>query len=188
MPDLSKKLKVFLSPEFRAQLEAICRRQSVAAAKVRRARILLMSDESHPDGGRHDSEIAEAVGLCERQVVRIRQRFVREGEPVLERRPRPSGPVKLDGPAEAQLVTLCCSRPPDGRDRWTLQLLCDELARLTVVESVCRETVRKCLKKTNLNLGDRNGSAFRRKTAPASLRGWKKSSTSISNRTTPGTR
>jgi transposase len=188
MPDLSKKLKVFLSPEFRAELEAICRRQSVAAARVRRARILLMSDEGHPDGGRHDSEIAAAVGLCERQVVRIRQRFVREGEPVLERKPRPSGPVKLDGPAEAQLVTVCCSRPPDGRDRWTLQLLCDELARLTVVESVCRETVRKCLKKTNLNLGGRNGSAFLRKTALASSRGWKKSSTSTSSRMTPGTR
>jgi transposase len=188
MPDLSKKLKVFLSPEFRAELEAMCRRQSVAAAKVRRARILLMSDEGHPDGGRHDSEIGEAVGICERQVVRIRQQFVREGEPVLERKPRPSGPVKLDGPAEAQLVTVCCSQPPDGRDRWTLQLLCDELARLTVVESVCRETVRKCLKKTNLNLGVQNDSAFRRKTVPASLRGWKKSSTSTSNRMTPGTR
>jgi len=188
MPDLSKKLRVFLSPEFRSELEAICRRQSVAAAKVRRARVLLMSDESHPDGARHDSEIGEAVGLCERQVVRIRQQFVREGEPVLQRKPRPSGPGKLDGPAEAQLVTICCSRPPDGRDRWTLQLLCDELARLTIVESVCRETVRQCLKKTNLNLGNRNGSASRRKTAPVSSRGWKKSSTSTSSRTTLGIR
>jgi transposase len=188
MPDLSKKLKVFLSPEYRAELEAICRRQSVAAARVRRARVLLMSDEGHPDGGRHDSEIGETVGICERQVVRIRQQFVREGEPVLNRKPRPSVPGKLDGPAEAKLVTLCCSRAPDGRDRWTLQLLCDELARLTVVESVCRETVRKCLKKISLNLGDQSGSAFRRKTVPASSREWKKSSMSTSSRMTPGTR
>jgi transposase len=188
MPDVSKKLKVFLSAEYRADLEAICRRQSVAAAKVRRARILLMSDESHPDGRRHDSEIAEVVGLCERQVVRIRQQFVREGEPALERKPRPSSPGKLDGPAEAHLVTVCCSQPPDGRDRWTLQLLCDELARLTIVESVCRETVRKYLKKTNLNLGGQNGSAFRSKTVRASSREWKKCSMSTGNRTTRGTR
>ena len=188
MPDLSKKLKVFLSPEYRAELEAICRRQSVAAAKVRRARILLMSDEGHPDGGRHDSEIAEAVGLCERQVVRIRQDFVRKGEPVLDRKPRPFVAGKLDGPAEAKLVTLCCSKPPEGRERWTLQLLCDELARLTVVESISRETVRICLKKTNLSLGGPNGSAFRRKTVPASSRGWKRSSMSTSSRTTRGTR
>jgi transposase len=188
MPDLSKKLKVFLSPEYRAELEAICRRQSVAAAKVRRARILLMSDECHPDGGRHDSEIAEAVGLCERQVVRIRQGFVHKGEPVLDRKPRPSVPGKLDGPAEARLIAICCSKPPEGRDRWTLQLLCDELARLTVIESVCCETVRKCLKKTNLNLGGPSGSAFPRKTVPASSRGWKRSSMSTTSRTTRGTR
>jgi hypothetical protein len=188
MPDLSKKLKVFLSPEYRVDLEAICRRQSVAAAKVRRARVLLMSDEGHPDGGRHDSEIGEAVGICERQVVRIRQQFVREGEPVLNRKPRPSVPGKLDGQAEAKLVTLCCSQPPDGRDRWTLQLLCDGLARLQVVEYVCPETVRKCLKKTNSNPGGQSGFASRRKTVPASSREWKKSLMSTSSRTTPGTR
>jgi transposase len=186
MPDISKKLKVYLSAEYRAELESICRRQCVAAAKVRRARILLMSDEAHPDGGRADSEIAEAVGLCERQVVRIRQQFVREGETALTRKPRPSVPGKLDGPAEAQLVTLCCSKPPAGRDCWTLQLLCDELVRLRIVESVCRETVRKCLKKTNLSLGGRSGSASRRRTVPALSREWKKSSMSTSRRTTRG--
>ena len=188
MPDVSKKHKVFLSAEYRAELEAICRRKSVAAAKVRRARILLMSDESHPGGRRPDSGIAEAVGLCERQVVRIRQQFVRDGEPALDYRPRPSRPGKLDGPAEAHLVTICCSRPPAGRDRWTLELLCDELVRLTVVESICRETVRQCLKKTNLNLGGRNGSAFRKKTVLASSPIWKKSWMSTKSRTTAGTR
>jgi len=188
MPDLSQKLKVHLSAAERRELEAICRRQSVAAAKVRRARVLLMSDDDHPDGRRRDWEIAEQVGISERQVVRIRQRFVREGKAVLERQPRPSVPGKLDGAAEAQLVTLCCSRAPDGRDRWTLQLLCDELARLEVVESVCPETVRKCLKKTSSSLGGPSGSASRRKTAPASSRGWKKSSTSTRLRTTHGTR
>lgn len=188
MPDTTKKLKVCLSPAHRAELEAICRRQSVAAAKVRRARILLMSDVDHPDGRRRDWEIAEAVGVCERQVVRIRQRFVRDGEIVLDRKPRPSVPLKLDGKAEARLITLCCGKAPDGRDRWTLQLLCDELAKLKVVESVCPETVRKALKKTNLNLGGQSGFASRRKIEPASSRGWKPSSTSTKKRTTRGTR
>jgi len=80
MPDLSKKLKVFLSPEYRAELEAICRRKSVAAAKVRRARILLMSDERHRDGRRHDSEIA-ASNSCARASPRWstgRDRLARE--------------------------------------------------------------------------------------------------------------
>lgn len=70
MPYTNKKFEVRLSREFRAELEALCRRQSVGAAKIRRARILLMSDANQPEGGRRDRDIAEAVGLCERQVVR----------------------------------------------------------------------------------------------------------------------
>jgi transposase len=103
---------------------------------------------------------------------------------VLERKPAPPRPPKLDGEAEAQLVTLCCSQAPEGRQRWTLQLLCDELARLQVVESVCPETVRQCLKKTNFSLGGPSGSAFRRRTGPDSSRRWKRSSTPTRNRTT----
>ena len=62
MPQTNKKLKVHLTAEQQAELEAVCRKQSVGAAKVRRARILLLSDEDHTDGRRHDWEIAEAAG------------------------------------------------------------------------------------------------------------------------------
>jgi len=190
MPNLNAKHKVHLTSEQRKALKAICRRQSVAAAKVRRARILLMCDEDHPEGRRPDWQIAEAVGLSERQVVRIRQQFVREGDPVLERKPRSDAGVSktFDGQAEARLVTLSCSVPPEGRDHWTLQLLCDELGRLEVVASVCRETVRQCLKKTGCSLGGPNGSASPKPTGRGSSHGWKRSSTSTSKRMTSGTR
>lgn len=188
MPNSKLKLKVYLSAKQRSQLTAVCARHSVAAAQVRRARVLLMSDEKHPDGHRRDWEIAEAVGISERQVVRIRQQFVREGKICLTRKPRPAVVGKLDGDSEAQLVTLCCSDPPDGRDRWTLQLLCDELARLEVVESVCCETVRKCLKKTNSSPGEPFGSAFPNKIGRGSSRGWKRSSMSTKRASTRRTR
>ena len=188
MPNPIHKLRVVLTPEQREQLEALCRQQCVPVAKLRRARILLMADEAHPDGRRPDHQIAAAVGLCERQVVRIRQRFAREGDAALSRKARPSVPGKLDGAAEAHLVTLCCSTPPDGRDHWTLELLCDELARLQVVESVSRETVRQCLKKTRSSPGRSSGSASRRRTGPGSWRGWRRSSTSTSGPTTSGIR
>lgn len=188
MPDLTQKLKVLLTKSARAEFEAVCRQQSVSAAKVRRARVLLMSDEAHPEGRRRDWEIAEAVGVCERQVVRIRQQFVRQGKSALERKPRPAIPGKLDGKAEAVVVTLCCSKAPQGRDHWTLQLLCDELVRLKIVDSVCPETVRKVLKKTNSSLGGGSGFASRKAIGHASSRGWKRSSTSTRKRTTRGTR
>lgn len=191
MPATNQKHEVHLTPDQRAELEAVVRQQAVGAAKARKARILLLADEDHPDGRRPDWHIAEVVGLSERQVVRIRRRFVTEGlTPAVERKPRtPSDqPPKLDGAAEARLVTLCCSTPPDGRQRWTLQLLVDELCRLKVVTSVCRETVRTCLKKTGSSPGGASGSASRRRTGPGSSPRWSRFSTPTTAGTTRGTR
>jgi len=81
----------------------------------------------------------------------VRRRFVLEGlEAALERKKqaRPSRARKLDGEGEARLIALACSTPPAGRDRWTLQLLADELVRLEVVDTICPQTVRRTLKKT----------------------------------------
>lgn len=194
MANLAHKLKVELTARERKELEAILRQQSAGAAKQRRARILLLSDVVHPEGRRTDANIAELVGLSERQVVRVRQRFCRDRngqsvEEACERKPRPPAPERrrLDGRAEAQLAVLACSAPPEGRDRWTLQLLCDELARLEVVESVCPETVRQCLKKTSFSRGAANATASPTPIGPASSRRWKRSSTSTTRRTIKGT-
>jgi len=187
MPDLSRKYKVVLSPEIRAELEALARKTSLGVAQVRRAKILLMADEAHPDGGYTDGQIAEEVGLCERQVVRIRQRFVQAGGPPALGRAlrRDAGiPRVFHGKAEAHLVTLACSTPPEGRDHWTMQLLCDELKRLEIVTSVCCETVRRTLKKTGCSLGKANASASPKRTDRVSSRGWKRSSTSTRKRST----
>ena len=191
MPDLSKKRKVVLSPEVRAELEAMARKTSAGIAQVRRAKILLMADEAHPDGGYPDWHIAEEVGLCERQVVRIRQKFVKSGaQPTLVRAARSDAGTRrvLDGKAEAHLVTIACSTPPEGRDHWTLQMLCDELKRLQIVKSVCCETVRQVLKKTNCILGRPNASVSRKRTGRGSSRGWKKSSTSTRRGSTTNAR
>lgn len=191
MPRLEHKFHVTLTTGVRAELEAITRKTSEGAAKLRRAKILLMADAEHPDGGYTDMEIAEEVGLSERQVVRIRHKFVKSGvQPTLRRATRSDAniPRVIDGRAEAQLITIACSSPPEGRDHWTLQLLCTELKRLQIVKSVCPETVRKTLKKTNFDRGPRNASASPRKTGPASSSGWKRSSTSIKRNTTRNAR
>ena len=191
MPATNRKHEVHLSTSQRTELEAVGRQQNVPAAKARRARVLLLADEDHADGRRPDWHIAAVGGLSERQVGRIRRRFVREGlAPATDRKPRkPSDdPPKFDGVAEARLVTLCCSTPPDGRSRWTLQLLVDELRRLKVVTAVCRETVRQCLKKTGFSPGGASGSASRRRTGRDSSPRWSRFSTPTKRSTTRRTR
>ncbi len=185
MPDVAIKYSVLLMPEARVELETIVRKTSAGVAKVRWATILLMADEAHPDGGHPDWEIAKEVGLCERQVVRIRQKFVKLGvQPTLTRSTRSDAGTRrtIDGRAEAQLITIACSTPPEGRDHWTLQMLCTELKRLEIVKSVCRETVRQVLKKTNSSPGNPNASASLKRIGRVSLHGWKKSSTSTKKR------
>ncbi|MFC6873481.1 helix-turn-helix domain-containing protein [Halobellus marinus] len=56
---------------------------------------------------------------------------------------------KLDGVTEARLIKLACSDPPEGRGRWTLHLLADELVTLDGIdfESISHETLRQALKK-----------------------------------------
>jgi transposase len=191
MAQPNQKAEVVLSEEQRNELESLVRDGKAAARRVRHARILLMADEDRREGRRPDWYIAERVGISERQVCRIRRRFVHEGiSSVLNRKTRSDAgmPRKMDGAVEAQLVTLCCSTPPEGRQRWTLQLLADELRRLQVVTSVCRETVRQTLKKTASSRGRRNASASRKPIMRGSLRTSKKSSTSTRNSTIPPTR
>lgn len=152
-----RKFQVRLSAHERQELEALVREHTAPNATCRRARVLLLADVASPEGRRTDATIAELVGLSERHVKRLRQRFVKERDEdesvrgLCQRRPHPPAPERrrLNGEAEAQLVTLACSTPPNGRDRWTLRLLCDELERLEIVESICPETVRTALKKTS---------------------------------------
>jgi transposase len=140
---------VDLTTEERTYLLDIIKNGKRRARKLNRARILLLADE-----GKTDGEIAEALHTGTATVQRTRQRFV-EGnlEGALNERPRPGGRKKLDEKGEAVLETLAHSQPPEGRKRWTLQLLADRLVQLKVVDSISYETVRKEVKKKDLSLG-----------------------------------
>jgi transposase len=151
-----KKYKVTLTAEERQQLSELIATGKAAARKLAHARILLKADAA--DGGPAwvDALIAEAVEVSVATVERVRQRFVEQGlEAALGRKQpdRPSRPPKLDGRAEARLIALACSAPPEGRKQWTMQLLADKLVELEVVDGICDETVRRALKKTRSSRG-----------------------------------
>lgn len=145
----AKKYIVRLSEEERKELTSLVKTGKAAAYKRQRAQILLKADANRPDGGLQDKEIAQALDVGARTVERARQRLVEKGfQQVLEREPhRRRKAPRLDGEQEAHLVALSCSKPPEGRNRWTLKLLANQMVALDYVESVCPETVRKVLKK-----------------------------------------
>ena len=150
-----KKLYVIrLSLEERARLESLVHKGRVAAYKRRNAQLLLFADQSDGGPGHPDREVAERVGVSQRTVESIRRRCVLEGlDSVLSRRPRSRERTRvLDGEAEAQLVAIACSDPPEGCARWTLQLLVGELKKRRIVETVSHETVRRVLKKRRQTL------------------------------------
>lgn len=150
---MNKKYVVGLRGEERKRLRAMTRTGRVAAYKVRHSQILLLADADGP--GWTDEEVAEAVGCHVGTVENVRRRFVLEGlEAALERKKqaRPSRERVLDGEGEARLIALACGAAPEGRTRWTLELLADELVRLKVVDSIAVQTVRRTLKKTNCGL------------------------------------
>ena len=151
-----KKYKVTLTAEERQQLSELIAAGKASAQKLAHARVLLKADAADGGPAWPDARIAEAVEVGVATIERIRQRFVEQGlEAALGRKKqdRPSRPRKLDGHAEARLIALACSAPPEGRKEWTMQLLADKLVELRVVDAVCDETVRRALKKTRSSRG-----------------------------------
>ena len=155
---MPKKYVVDLTENERHELEKLITTGKHSASRINHARILLKADINQPDGGWPDSEISAALDISIRTIERVRQRFVEESlEASLKRRSGGNSKRRrLDGNQEAHLVALVCGDPPEGRARWTLRLLADQMVELKYVESICHETVRQTLKKTNYSLGGRN--------------------------------
>ena len=153
---MPKTYRVRLSPDERADLQALVARRSERAEPVKRALVLLAADEADAGPAWTDDQIAEAYPVSLRTVARLRQRLVEHGlERALHGVPRgPKQPArKFDGATEAHLVALRCSEPPGERSGWTLQLLADRMVALDYAESISAESVRRLLKKTSSSLG-----------------------------------
>ena len=151
----TKKYRVRLTMDEQDELKTLVSRGRTAAYKQTHARILLMSDESRPDGGMTDADISGALGVGLSMVERVRRRCVEEGiDSALNRKRQLRRRQKrLDGEGEARLIAMACGEPPDGRARWTLKLLADRLVECEIVETISTETVRRVLKKTNSSRG-----------------------------------
>jgi len=143
---MNVRYRVELSPTERAELTAIVSGGKHAARKLKRAQILLAAH-----AGASGDDIATSVAVGGSTVYRTKQRFVLGNlEAALSEQPRPGAGRKLSGKEEALLVATACSKPPQGRARWTLELLAGAMVSLTEHVSLSRETVRRRLAENDL--------------------------------------
>ena len=138
---MNVRYRVELSEVERGGLRAMLSGGKRAARKLKRAQILLAAD-----AGVADETIGISPDAGASTVSRVKRRFVEGGvERALNEEPRPGAARKLTGEEEALLVATACASPPEGRARWTLELLASEMVRLTAHASLSRETVRRRL-------------------------------------------
>lgn len=150
-----KKYIIDLSADERQQLQHLIRRGKTSTRKLTRARLLLKASD-----GFTDLEIVAALNVGVATVERIRKRFIESGLDAINERPRPGNRPKLDRKAQARLIAEACSKAPEGRKHWTLQLLADRVVELKLASSCSYETVRRTLKKTDSSLGSNSSGAL----------------------------
>lgn len=146
MLGLVNKYPIHLSDAEHQELTQITRSGKRPASQIRRAHILLKT----ADGWTAEA-IGAALGVCLQTVFNVRRQAATGGiAQTLQRTGgRKAGQVvkALDGVAEAHLLALACSEPPEGQARWTLRLLAAQMVALDYVPTVSHETVRTVLKK-----------------------------------------
>ena len=146
-----KRYLVRLEAEDRGQLEKLVRVGKAAAYRIGHANILLAVDESEAGTKLKDAQAAEAFGVAVRSIESLRKRFVEEGLDaalVRKKQVRPSIEHMFDGEKEARLIAMVCGAKPEGRARWTLELVAERVVVLKIVEHCSPQTIMRTLKKT----------------------------------------
>src|SRR5215813_2626447 len=158
----------------RAALREILAKNKVKRSTIINAYILLKADRAC---GWTNADIASAYDVSTKKVEQLKKRFVEEGfEAALYRKPVTNAHRrKITGDEEAHLIALYCSQVPDDHERWTLRMLADKMVELDIIDSVSHETIRRTLKKMNLNLGKRKNGVFRQSKMPLLSATWRMS-------------
>lgn len=160
---MAKHYIVTLTASEREYLKMLVAGGKTQGYRIRHAQILLKLDRIPENKRWTQQKIGEAYGSTRTTVGYVAKRFVEQGlESALGRKEQENRRRKVDGNVEAHIVAVACSEAPEGRERWTLQLIADEVVRLGVVEGLSDTTVMTVLKKTNSSLGrSKNGASPR---------------------------
>lgn len=148
-----RKYHVALTEDERESLLGLVKRGKTKGYKITRAQILLALDENSHEKIRTGKDIAECYHVGEATVIHVAKQFINGGiELALERKKQENRHHKITGAVEAQMIAIACTDAPQGRSRWTLQLIADRLVELKVVDSISATAVGTTLKKRNKTL------------------------------------
>ena len=142
-----------MSDEERRKIQAVANGKDTSVTRRKRANILLLAD-SNAGKPMTQAEICVRCGVSNVTVFNVLRDYCANGqEKVLTyKRTTPNNPPKVTGDVEARIVAVACGAIPEGRARWTLELLTEKVIELKILETVSDETIRMTLKKRNLSL------------------------------------
>jgi len=130
-------------------LNAFVKKGRRSAREMTRAHVLLLLND-----GRTEMDVKDTLRISRATVSNIKKRYREEGlQRALVDKPRPGQPKKYTERHEAEIIAQACASPPEGRARWSVRLLTEELRKQKGFETINRENVRLVLKKRRLGLG-----------------------------------
>ncbi|MCY4643983.1 MAG: IS630 family transposase [Bacteriovoracales bacterium] len=113
---------------------------------VSRAIILKMKDKNFTH-----AESADVAEVTPRTVINICNNYENAGlDSALGDESRFGRPIEFDDGVKAKIVAMTCSDPPEGFDRWTLELLQKQSIERGFTDSISKEKIRILLKEHDL--------------------------------------
>ena len=142
-------INIRLTSKEREYLEQYVKTGTKKARAISRARVLLLLDENYSN-----NDITKMTSVHRQSIWGIKKRYIESGlQAVLNEKQRPGQPRKYSDKQEAEIIAMACTKPPKGRERWTIRLLTDRMKKRNSFKTINRETIRLILKKAKLDLG-----------------------------------
>lgn len=130
-------------------LKQFTKKGQKSARALIRANILLFLNKNETG-----DIIAEKLNVNRDTVYNIKRRYLREGmDMALSEKQRSGQPTKYDSKKKADIIAKACTSPPEGRKRWSVRLLTENMRTEKRFETINRESIRIILKKAALNHG-----------------------------------
>lgn len=148
---MNKDKIIYLTKAQQETLHEIVRSGVHNSHVITRARVLLLLDRTGKADHVRYKRTAEYASISVQAVYNMRDEYLANPDldSYLNRKKRETPPVppKIDGEKEAKIIAVACSKPPEGRAKWTLRLIAEKVVELEIVDSLSHMTVQRLLKK-----------------------------------------